>query len=70
MSEKSRKKMKSWEWKSVCAVFLALLMIGAMAYTTSAKAAEPQVIKLKFSSSFFPPEPPNLQAYHTLERLA
>jgi TRAP-type C4-dicarboxylate transport system substrate-binding protein len=61
------KKSKSRGWKSVAAVFMALLLIGAMAYTTTATAAEPKVIKLKYSTSFFPPEPPCVYANHTLD---
>jgi TRAP-type C4-dicarboxylate transport system substrate-binding protein len=67
MLKKSRKKLGSREWKSVGAVFMALLLVGAMAYTTTATAAEPQVIKLKFSTSFFPPEPPCVFANRTLD---
>jgi TRAP-type C4-dicarboxylate transport system substrate-binding protein len=67
MLEKSRKKLKSREWKRVGAVFMALLLIGAMAYATTATAAEPQVIKLKYSTSFFPPEPPSVFANRTLD---
>jgi TRAP-type C4-dicarboxylate transport system substrate-binding protein len=49
-------------------VFLSLFLIGAaMVYGSATSAAEPQVIKLKFSSSFMPPEPPNMQAFHTLD---
>jgi TRAP-type C4-dicarboxylate transport system substrate-binding protein len=67
MFEKSWKKLKSRKLKSVGVVFMALLLIGAMAYTTTATAAEPQVIKLKYSTSFFPPEPPCVSANRTLD---
>ncbi|OGP54385.1 MAG: hypothetical protein A2Y65_09330 [Deltaproteobacteria bacterium RBG_13_52_11] len=62
---------KSWKLsrveKGLIAVCMAILLIGAMAYSTTATAAEPQVIKLKYSSSFFPPEPPSVYANHTLD---
>ena len=67
MLEKSWKKVKSRKGKSVGVIFMAILLIGAMAYTTTAAAAEPKVIKLKYSTSFFPPEPPCVFANRTLD---
>ena len=66
MVEKSWKKVKSRKGKGLGAVFMATLLIGAMAYTTTA-VAEPQVIKLKYSSPYMPFEPPNVQANRTLD---
>jgi TRAP-type transport system periplasmic protein len=49
-------------------IFTIFILAGIIAaYGKITKAAEPQVIKLKFSSSFMPPEPPNMQAFHTLD---
>jgi TRAP-type C4-dicarboxylate transport system substrate-binding protein len=67
MVEKSRKKLKSRGGKDLGAVLMAILLVGAMAYTTTAAAAEPKVIKLKYSTSFFPPEPPCVFANRTLD---
>ena len=67
MLEKSWKKLKSTKVKSVGAIFMAILLIGAMAYSTTPAAAEQKVIKLKYSTSFFPPEPPVRYANHTLD---
>ena len=68
MLEKSLKTLKSWRRKGLGAVFMAILLIGAMtAYNTTATAAEKEVIKLKYSTSFFPPEPPCVFANHTLD---
>ena len=67
MLKKSWKKLGSSKWKSVGAICMALLLVAAMAYTTTATAAEPQVIKLKYSTSFFPPEPPCVFANRTLD---
>jgi TRAP-type C4-dicarboxylate transport system substrate-binding protein len=67
MLEKSWEKLKSTKGKSVGAVFMTILLIGAMSYTTTASAAEQKVIKLKYSTSFFPPEPPCIFANRTLD---
>ena len=68
MVKKSWKKSRNLEGKGFVVVFIAILLISAMmAYNTTVTAAEPQVIKLKFSSSFMPPEPPNVYANHTLD---
>jgi TRAP-type C4-dicarboxylate transport system substrate-binding protein len=67
MLEKSWKKLESWKGKGLVAVFMALLLIGAMAYSPTAASAEQKVIKLKFSTSFFPPEPPCIFANRTLD---
>ena len=67
MLEKSWEKLKSTKGKSVGTVFMAILLIGAMAFTTTASAAEQKVIKLKYSTSFFPPELPARYANHTLD---
>ena len=53
--------------KGYVAVLVATLFVVAVAYTAIAAAAEPQVIKLKYSTSFFPPEPPCVFANHTLD---
>jgi TRAP-type transport system periplasmic protein len=52
---------------AVGAILAVVLMIGLVVAYGTATAAEPQVIKLKFSTSFMPPEPPNMQAMHTLD---
>ncbi len=67
MLGKSWKKLRNMEWKVFGAVFMSILLIGAMAYNTTATAAEQEVIKLKYSTSFFPPEPPCVFANHTLD---
>jgi TRAP-type C4-dicarboxylate transport system substrate-binding protein len=67
MLEKSRKKLKSRKWKSVGVVFMALLLIGVMTYSPTTASAEQKVIKLKYSTSFFPPEPPCIFANRTLD---
>jgi TRAP-type C4-dicarboxylate transport system substrate-binding protein len=68
MLEKSWNTLRSREARGLGVVFMAVLLIGAMmACTTTATAAEPQVIKLKYSTSFFPPEPPCIFANHTLD---
>ena len=67
MLEKSCKKLKSRAWNSVCVVFMALLLTGALAYSPITASAEQKVIKLKFSTSFFPPEPPCIFANRTLD---
>ena len=68
MGKKSRNKSRSLEGKESVIVFMAILLIGAMVvYSTTATAAEQQVIKLKYSSSFFPPEPPSVYANRTLD---
>jgi len=68
MLEKSWKNSKNREGKGLVTVFMAILLISAMiVYTNTATAAEPQVIKLKYSTSFFPPEPPCVFANHTLD---
>jgi TRAP-type C4-dicarboxylate transport system substrate-binding protein len=68
MVKKSWKKSGNLEGNRFVAVFMVLLLIGAiMAYSTMATAAETGGMKLKFSSSFMPPEPPNVYANHTLD---
>jgi TRAP-type C4-dicarboxylate transport system substrate-binding protein len=68
MLGKSWKNSKNMEGKGLVTVFMAILLISAMmAYTNTATAAESQVIKLKYSTSFFPPEPPCVFANHTLD---
>jgi TRAP-type C4-dicarboxylate transport system substrate-binding protein len=68
MLKRTRKERKGKEGTATGVVLVAMLLIGAViAYGSIATAAEPQVIKLKFSTSFMPPEPPNMQAMHTLD---
>jgi TRAP-type C4-dicarboxylate transport system substrate-binding protein len=68
MGKKSCKKSRNSEGKRFVVVFMALLLIGVVVvYNTTATAAEEQVIKLKYSSSFFPPEPPSVYANRTLD---
>jgi TRAP-type C4-dicarboxylate transport system substrate-binding protein len=68
MVKKSWKKSRSLEGNGFVVVLMAVLLIGAMVvYNTTATAAEPQVIKLKYSTSFFPPEPPCVFANRTLD---
>lgn len=61
---------KSWNFggKGVVIVFTTVCLIGAiLVFNTTSLAAEPQVIKLKYSTSFFPPEPPCVFANRTLD---
>lgn len=68
MAGRSWKNSKNRQGKCAVTVFAAMFLIGAlMVYTSTATAAEQKVIKLTFSSSFFPPEPPNVQAFHCLD---
>jgi TRAP-type C4-dicarboxylate transport system substrate-binding protein len=62
MLEKSWKKLKS-----VGVIFMAILLIGAMAYSPTTASAQQKVIKLKYSTSFYPPEPPCIFANRTLD---
>lgn len=58
----------SKSWKGMCIIFMLLFLMGGMIVLTHpAVAAEPEVIKLKYSTSFFPPEPPCVFANHTLD---
>ena len=67
MRERLWKKSESKGWKALGVVIMAAVFICViMAYSSSLMAAD-NVIKLKFSSSFFPPEPPNVQAFHCLD---
>jgi len=62
------KEAKGRKGKVLGSIFVAMLLIVAvMAHGSMATAGEPQIIKLKFSTSFMPPEPPNVQAMHTLD---
>ena len=67
MLRKSMKNRRFGEGKAFIAVFIVMLFIFAVAVTTRVTAAEPDVIKLKYSTSFFPPEPPCVFANHTLD---
>jgi TRAP-type C4-dicarboxylate transport system substrate-binding protein len=68
MANKLWKKSRNLEGNGCVVVFMALLLIGGVAlWNTTATAAEEQVIKLKYSSSFFPPEPPSVYANRTLD---
>lgn len=66
MLEKSRRKLGSK--KGLTAVFMAILLIGAMVFfSTMATAAEQKVITLKYSSGMMPFDPVNMQANHLLD---
>jgi TRAP-type transport system periplasmic protein len=52
--------------KAALVVLAVVFMIGLVVTYGTATAAEPE-FKLKFSTSFMPPEPPNMQAMHTLD---
>jgi TRAP-type C4-dicarboxylate transport system substrate-binding protein len=67
MLKKSWKKLGSRVGKALGTVLMAVLLIVAMMAYSTTTAAEPQVIKLKYSSAFFPPEPPSVYANHTLD---
>jgi TRAP-type C4-dicarboxylate transport system substrate-binding protein len=70
MFQKSRKEEKRGAGKALGTIFMVIFLMGAMViYSSIATAAEPEVIKLKFSTSFMPPEPPNMQAMHTLDAI-
>jgi TRAP-type C4-dicarboxylate transport system substrate-binding protein len=68
MLKKPWKKEEMRRHRALGAVFAAVFLIGlVVAFGSIALAADPEVIKLKFSTSFMPPEPPNVQAMHTLD---
>jgi TRAP-type C4-dicarboxylate transport system substrate-binding protein len=68
MLRKSWEKSGSRAGRALGTVLMAILLISAMiAYSATPTVAEAQVMKLKFSSSFMPPEPPNVYANHTLD---
>jgi len=68
MANKLWKKSRNLEGNGFVVVFMAFLLIGGVAlWNTTATAAEEQVIKLKYSSSFMPPEPPSVYANRTLD---
>ena len=68
MANKLWKKSRNLEGNGFVVVCMAFLLMGAVAVcNTTATAAEQQVIKLKYSSSFFPPEPPSVYANRTLD---
>ncbi|MBW2065114.1 MAG: TRAP transporter substrate-binding protein DctP [Deltaproteobacteria bacterium] len=64
---KLRKGFGCLGWKGTLAISMAVLLVLAMACKAPSLAAEQKVIKLRFSSSFMPPEPPNVQANHTFD---
>lgn len=64
MFKKSCKDFSFHRTKALSSIFIAILLIGSM---LSCSSKEGEVIKLKFSTGFFPPEPPNMQAMHTLD---
>jgi TRAP-type C4-dicarboxylate transport system substrate-binding protein len=67
METKSWKKSRILEGKGFI-VFMAILLISVLMVSNSTvTAAEPEVIKLKYSTSFFPPEPPCVFANRTLD---
>lgn len=59
------KGLKSWEGIGI--IFMILFLMGGMIIHCQPSVAEAQVIKLKYSTSFFPPEPPCVFANHTLD---
>ena len=65
MLRKSMKKLRLG--KGLIALFTITLFVFPLAVTTTVAAAEQGVIKLKYSTSFFPPEPPCVFANHTLD---
>lgn len=70
MLKKSRvQEKKCGGSKLIISVGVLLLITAMVLCAGTAAAAEPQIIKLKFSTSFMPPEPPNLQAMHTLDAI-
>lgn len=48
-------------------ICLAVFWVLGTAYQNAALASGQKVIRLRFSSSFMPPEPPNVQANHTFD---
>lgn len=65
---KSRKEERSRVDRALGIIVVTLCLVGTVfIYGSLANAADEPVIKLKFSTSFMPPEPPNLQAMHTLD---
>jgi TRAP-type C4-dicarboxylate transport system substrate-binding protein len=67
MLRKSMKDRRFGKGKGLIAVFTVLIFILTVAVASSVTAAEQDVIKLKYSTSFFPPEPPCVFANHTLD---
>lgn len=68
MLKKSWKKEGKRKQKAFGMASVAMLLIGVVVFCGGiASAADQDVIKLKFSTSFMPPEPPNVQAMHTLD---
>jgi TRAP-type transport system periplasmic protein len=67
MMKRLGREAKGRRGKVLGSIFVAMLLIVAVMAHSSMAAGEPQVIKLKFSTSFMPPEPPNMQAMHTLD---
>lgn len=53
--------------KKLVAAFAAVLFVCLLVIQPTEVAAQENVIKLRFSSSFMPPEPPNVYANHTLD---
>lgn len=68
MPKKPRKNGAKRGHKALGVVLAVMFLIGAViVFGSVATAADQEVIKLKFSTSFMPPEPPNVQAMHTLD---
>lgn len=67
MLRKSMKVLQKGEGKGLISIFIVALFILTFVITTSVAAAEQDVIKLKYSTSFFPPEPPCIFANATLD---
>lgn len=70
MVKKSRVQEKKCNGSKLRMAIGILFLITALAtWVGISTAAETQAIKLKFSTSFMPPEPPNQQAMHTLDAI-
>lgn len=61
---KKSKNAKAIGW---VVLMTAMVVIVVLAAGSTAVAAKQKTIKLRFSSSFMPPEPPNIYANHTLD---
>lgn len=66
MSGRSWKKLRD-AGKGWIALLAAMLLVFALAVVMSTPVAAQEVIKLKYSTSFFPPEPPCVFANRTLD---
>lgn len=67
---KQQKEERKKETRVLYVFLVAVFFICTLSvFGSFAIAAEPQVIKLKFSTSFMPPESPNVQAMRTLDAI-